>query len=85
MATKKKSLTWCQKCCEYSMASKVYTRKDTQRVAVSFCINRGCGNKDSHMVGMSGTDIACDLGDCPYVNVDCGQGYCVRQDEAWRD
>jgi hypothetical protein len=32
-----------------------------------------------------GTELPCGLdeGSCPYVNVDCGNGYCVREDQTF--
>ena len=39
-------LSYCNKCKEYSLKVKVYTRKDevgTHKSRVEFCINKGCG------------------------------------------
>jgi len=42
----KKSLSWCDKCNENSMMTKIYTRKkDGKLMRYEICINISCGDK----------------------------------------
>lgn len=42
---KKKVLSWCNKCKENSMTTKIYVTKDGEKKRVEYCINKGCGRR----------------------------------------